>query len=143
MREAGYVYINTDDGEPALFVREPRNSARCGIVAGQAKRPMPTHTTGHMSNPRARSARGARVPAGWNLFNRTDAGALIPAATFTNSTLGLGSLKALADALHAKHFKFGIYLAAGYTTCGHRAGMPPPTPTPTPSPPHPHTYLLV
>jgi hypothetical protein len=37
--------------------------------------------------------------------------------TYTNS-----SLKDLGDYLHAKGFLFGIYTAAGTTTCGGRAG---------------------
>jgi alpha-galactosidase len=67
LHEAGYVYINTDDG--------------------------------------------------WNQPNRTQDGALEPCSHFTNSTM-----KNLTDSLHAKGFKFGIYEAAGFTTCGHRAG---------------------
>ena len=68
LRDAGYVYINTDDG--------------------------------------------------WLDFNRSGtAAALHPSSHFTND-----SLQALTSALHAKHFKFGIYLAAGFTTCGRRAG---------------------
>lgn len=68
LRDAGYTYINTDDG--------------------------------------------------WLDYNRTaDGSALHPATTFSNSTI-----KALTSALHEKKFKFGIYLAAGFTTCGHRAG---------------------
>ena len=68
LRDAGYVYVNTDDG--------------------------------------------------WNLFNRSAAsGSLQTSPTFTN-----GTVKQLVAALHAKKFKFGIYLAAGFTTCGHRAG---------------------
>jgi hypothetical protein len=31
-------------------------------------------------------------------------------------------VRALSDQLHAKGFKFGIYGAAGFTTCAHRAG---------------------
>lgn len=54
---------------------------------------------------------------GWNLANRTvDSGELQPAPSFTNS-----SVRALSDQLHTKGFKFGIYGAAGFTTCGHRA----------------------
>lgn len=59
---------------------------------------------------------------GWNDKNRSlgeQTGALHPAATFTNATDGI---KAIADGLHAKGFKFGIYLAAGESTCGNRAG---------------------
>lgn len=67
LRDAGYIYINTDDG--------------------------------------------------WLDFNRTASGELHPSAHFTND-----SMNTLTDALHKKHFKFGIYGAAGYTTCGHRAG---------------------
>ena len=68
LRDAGYVYINTDDG--------------------------------------------------WNLFNRSSsANSLQASPTFTN-----GTVKELAAALHAKKFKFGIYLASAFTTCGHRAG---------------------
>ena len=54
---------------------------------------------------------------GWEPGNRTASGDLQPASTFTNSTV-----RALADQLHALDFKFGIYGAAGYTTCGKRAG---------------------
>ena len=54
---------------------------------------------------------------GWNLPNRTGNAPLQPAPTFTNSTV-----RALADQLHAKGFKFGIYGAAAFTTCAHRAG---------------------
>jgi alpha-galactosidase len=54
---------------------------------------------------------------GWLDLNRTAAGTLHPATTFTN-----GTLKAVADGLHTKGFKFGIYAAAGQTTCGLRAG---------------------
>eukprot|EP00040_Diaphanoeca_grandis_P031936 m.192325 g.192325 ORF g.192325 m.192325 type:complete len:645 (-) comp32461_c0_seq1:111-2045(-) len=54
---------------------------------------------------------------GWLDLNRTVDGQLHPATTFTN-----GTLKDLADGLHAKGFKFGIYAAAGQTTCGLRAG---------------------
>jgi alpha-galactosidase len=55
---------------------------------------------------------------GWNLANRTAVtGELQPAPSFTNS-----SLRALSDQLHAQGFKFGIYGAAAFTTCGHRAG---------------------
>ena len=56
---------------------------------------------------------------GWNDLNRTAGGALHPASSFTNSSRGLSDL---TDALHQKGFKFGIYLAAGQTTCGLRAG---------------------
>ena len=56
---------------------------------------------------------------GWDDHNRTTEGKLHPASSFTNSTTGLRSL---TDALHAKGFKFGIYAAAGETTCGDRAG---------------------
>ena len=31
-------------------------------------------------------------------------------------------MKELSDQLHKKGFRFGIYGAAGFTTCGHRAG---------------------
>jgi alpha-galactosidase len=54
---------------------------------------------------------------GWNLPNRTGNSPLQPAPTFTNSTV-----RALADELHSKGFKFGIYGAAAFTTCAHRAG---------------------
>ena len=67
LRDAGYIYINTDDG--------------------------------------------------WLDFNRTASGELHPSVHFTNE-----SMNTLTDALHKKHFKFGIYGAAGFTTCGHRAG---------------------
>ena len=68
LHEAGYIYINTDDG--------------------------------------------------WLDFNRTGpALKLHPSSHFTNDTL-----ESLVSALHAKEFKFGIYLAAGFTTCGRRAG---------------------
>ena len=58
---------------------------------------------------------------GWLDKNRTGGatGLLRPSATFTNASDGI---KAVADALHAKGFKFGIYLAAGESTCGNRAG---------------------
>jgi alpha-galactosidase len=58
---------------------------------------------------------------GWNDKNRTAgrSGALHPATTFSNASEGI---KALADGLRAKGFRFGIYLAAGFTTCGNRAG---------------------
>ena len=54
---------------------------------------------------------------GWNLPNRSHNAPLQPAPTFTN-----GTVRALADALHAKKFKFGIYGAAAFTTCAHRGG---------------------
>ena len=55
---------------------------------------------------------------GWNVANRTAASdELQPAPSFTNS-----SVRALSNELHAKGFKFGIYGAAAFTTCGHRAG---------------------
>ena len=54
---------------------------------------------------------------GWEPGTRTASGDLQPAPSFTNSTV-----RALADELHAKGYKFGIYGAAGFTTCGHRAG---------------------
>ena len=67
LREAGYIYINTDDG--------------------------------------------------WNAPERDAAGGLQPCSHFTNSTM-----ENLTGALHAKGYKFGIYAAAGFTTCGRRAG---------------------
>jgi len=54
---------------------------------------------------------------GWEPGNRTAAGELQPAPSFSNS-----SLKALSDRLHARGIKFAIYGAAGFTTCGKRAG---------------------
>ena len=55
---------------------------------------------------------------GWNLATRAPgSGELQPAPSFTNSTV-----RALSDALRSKGFRFGIYGAAGFTTCGHRAG---------------------
>ena len=54
---------------------------------------------------------------GWLQLNRTADGELQPmAAQFP------GGIAALADALHSKGFRFGIYGAAGQTTCGSRAG---------------------
>ena len=55
---------------------------------------------------------------GWNLATRAaSSGELQPAPSFTNS-----SVRALSDQLHARGFKFGIYGAAAFTTCAHRAG---------------------
>jgi alpha-galactosidase len=55
---------------------------------------------------------------GWNLANRTAVSdELQPSPSFTNS-----SVRALSNQLHAKGFKFGIYGAAAFTTCAHRAG---------------------
>lgn len=58
-----------------------------------------------------------RMQDGWSQFNRTDDGSLQPSTDFTN-----GSMADLTAALHARGFRFGIYTAAGYTTCGRRAG---------------------
>lgn len=54
---------------------------------------------------------------GWNLPTRSSSGDLQPAPSFTNSTM-----RALSDQLLAKGFRLGIYGAAGFTTCGKRAG---------------------
>ena len=67
LRDAGYVYVNSDDG--------------------------------------------------WLDLNRTADGSLHPTSQFTNA-----SVKELSDWLHRRGFKFGLYLAAGQTTCGLRAG---------------------
>ena len=57
---------------------------------------------------------------GWLDKNRTEHDQqLHPSTKFTTKEDGI---KALADGLHAKGFKFGIYLAAGESTCGNRAG---------------------
>jgi alpha-galactosidase len=57
---------------------------------------------------------------GWLDKNRTERDQqLHPSTQFTTKPDGI---KALADGLHAKGFKFGIYLAAGESTCGNRAG---------------------
>lgn len=58
--------------------------------------------------------------AGWLNKNRTggnQTGQVHPSPHFTN-----GTLKEVSDSLHAKGLKFGIYLAAGESTCGNRAG---------------------
>jgi alpha-galactosidase len=57
---------------------------------------------------------------GWNSFNRSRNGGLQPSSHF--SANGTYTMNALTDALHANNFKFGIYGAAGFTTCGRRAG---------------------
>lgn len=59
---------------------------------------------------------------GWLDKNRTEGGktgALHPSSYFSNETDGIA---ALASGLATKGFRFGIYLAAGETTCGNRAG---------------------
>lgn len=99
LRAAGYIYINT----------------------GQHTRPhiFPSH---HVSRRWYSTMRPPSPSSddGWLDKNRTaEGGKLHPAATFSNETDGI---KALATALHGKNFKFGIYLAAGESTCGNRAG---------------------
>jgi hypothetical protein len=54
---------------------------------------------------------------GWNQPHRAASGELQPAPSFTNA-----SVRELSDRLHAAGFKLGIYGAAGFTTCGKRAG---------------------
>ena len=51
----------------------------------------------------------------------TTAGLQVPTESYTNGT-AFPTLRSVGDAVHAKGFKFGIYTAAGTTTCGVRAG---------------------
>lgn len=58
---------------------------------------------------------------GWMYLNRSrTTGLQVPTVSYTNGTYT--TLRSVGDALHAKGFKFGIYTAAGTTTCGVRAG---------------------
>ena len=59
---------------------------------------------------------------GWMNLNRSaTTGLQVPTESYTNGT-AFPTLRSVADALHARAFKFGIYTAAGSTTCGVRAG---------------------